>query len=155
MGNIEYTEVIEKLKSYCAYQERCEYEVLNKLNKTELNQLEIEKILASLKASGFLDNARFAEAFTSGKFKIKGWGKQKIRQGLKAKYLPEELIENALNSLDIDGYTQQLIDIANKKWHQLGLKKNQNTKQKLFRFLYGKGYESELINVVLGELLYQ
>jgi len=152
MNKQEYTEAFEKLKSYCAYQERCESEVLNKLNKTFLSQPEKEKLIGELKTQNFLDNVRFAEAFTSGKFKIKGWGKQKIRVGLKAKQLSEELINNALDKLDFDEYSIRLKEIALKKWRLFGYKKDHNTRQKLFRFLYGKGYESDLINEVLNGL---
>jgi regulatory protein len=153
METAEYTLVLEKLKSYCSYQERCESEVINKLNNTGLSQQGIEKLIVALKVGNFLNNERFAEAFTSGKFKMKGWGKQKIRQGLKAKFLTDELIENALGSLDMNDYTTRLEEIASKKWRLLGLKKNRNTQQKLFRFLYGKGYESEMIAKVLAKLL--
>lgn len=148
----EYTETLEKLKSYCAYQERCESEILTKLKSTFLNPRESKKLIEELKKMSFIDNARFAEAYASGKFRIKGWGKQKIRTGLKAKQLSEELINNALDKLDFDEYSIRLKEIARKKWRLLGNKKDLNTRQKLFRFLYVKGYESELINKVLNDL---
>lgn len=148
----EYTETLEKLKSYCAYQERCESEILTKLKSTFLNPRESKKLIEELKKMSFIDNARFAEAYASGKFRIKGWGKQKIRAGLKAKQLSEELINNALDKLDFDEYSIRIKEIARKKWRLLGNKKDRNTRQKLFRFLYVKGYESELINKVLNDL---
>lgn len=148
----EYTETLEKLKSYCAYQERCESEILTKLKSTFLNPRESKKLIEELKKMSFIDNARFAEAYASGKFRIKGWGKQKIRTGLKAKQLSEELINNALDKLDFDEYSIRIKEIARKKWRLLGNKKDRNTRQKLFRFLYVKGYESELINKVLNDL---
>jgi regulatory protein len=154
MDKPEFTETLEKMKAYCAYQERCESEILNKLNSSFLNQSEKEKLIIQLKNQNFLDNKRFAEAYASGKFKIKGWGKQKIRVGLKAKQIPESLIDSAFEELDQKEYKTRLIQIAQKKWRLLSYKKDNNTRQKLFRFLYGKGYESELINTILVELIH-
>ena len=147
-----YTEALEKLKSYCAYQERCEFEVIKKLESLGINEAGILTLISKLKQQNYLDNGRYAEAFTSGKHKIKGWGKVKIRVALKAKRLPEELITKALEQLDQEVYSARLNEVAQKKWRLLGDKKDQNTRQKLFRFLYGKGYESELVNRIISEL---
>ena len=146
------TEALEKLKSYCAYQERCEFEVIKKLESIGINETGILTLISKLKQQNYLDNGRFAEAFASGKHKIKGWGKVKIRVALKAKRLPEELITKALEQLDQEVYSARLKEITQKKWRLLGDKKDRNTRQKLFRFLYGKGYESELVNRIISEL---
>ena len=145
-------EALEKLKSYCAYQERCEFEVIKKLESLGIVEADINVVILKLKQQNYLDNARYSEAFASGKHKIKGWGKVKIKVALKAKRLPEELITNALKELDPNAYSMRLNEVANKKWRLLGEKKDRNTRQKLFRFLYGKGYESELINRIISDL---
>ena len=147
-----FTEALEKLKSYCAYQERCEFEVIIKLGALGVNEDDTFTIISALKQQNYLDNARYAEAFASGKHKIKGWGKVKISVELKAKRLPDELISKALDQLDHETYNERLFEVAQKKWRLLGEKKDRNTRQKLFRYLYGKGYESELINNVIKEI---
>ena len=147
-----FTESLEKLKSYCAYQERCEFEVIKKLESLGINETDIIAIVSKLKQQNYLDNGRYAEAFASGKHKIKGWGKVKIRVALKAQRLPDELITRALDELDPKAYSTRLNEVAQKKWRLLGKKRDRNTRQKLFRFLYGKGYESELINRVITNL---
>lgn len=147
-----YTEALEKLKTYCAYQERCEFEVINKLGSLGINERDSSIIVSDLKQQNFLDNTRYAQTFANGKHKIKGWGKVKIRFALKSKRLPEELIAIALEQLDPKLYSVNLNEIAQKKWKLLGDKKDQKTRQKLFRFLYGKGYESELLNRIISEL---
>lgn len=147
-----FTEALEKLRSYCAYQERCEFEVTKKLRSLGINEADTFTIISTLKQQNYLDNARYAEAFASGKHKIKGWGKVKISVELKAKRLPDELISKALDQLDPEIYNERLNEVAQKKWRLLGEKKDRNTRQKLFRFLYGKGYESELINKVINEI---
>jgi len=147
-----YTAALEKLKSYCAYQERCESEVIRKLELLGINEIDRVAIISKLKQQNYLDNARYADAFVSGKNKIKGWGKVKIRVALNAKKLPEELISKALEHIDSKDYGNSLNDIAHKKWKLLSYKKDRNTRKKLFRFLYGKGYESELVNRIILEL---
>lgn len=149
-----YIESLEKLKSYCAYQERCEFEVIEKLKSLGISETDTAAIISDLKQYGFLNNARFAEAFASGKHKIKGWGKVKIKIALKAKRLSEELIMAALDQIDTNYYKESLNEKAQKKLRLLGNKKDRNTRQKLFRFLYGKGYESELIEKAI-EILWE
>ena len=146
------TEALEKLKSYCAYQERCAFEVIKKLETLGINETDTTAIISKLKQLNYLDNSRYAEAFASGKHKIKGWGKVKIRVALKAKRLPEDLITKALEQLDSEAYLERLNELARKKWRLLGKAKDRNTRQKLFRFLYGKGYESESVNSIISEL---
>jgi len=147
-----FAEALEKLKSYCAYQERCEFEVIKKLGSLGINETDSIAVISKLKQQNYLNNARYAEAFASGKHKIKGWGKVKIRVELKAKRIPEELISKALEQIDQKIYNARLDEVAQKKWRLLGNKKDGNTRQKLFRFLYGKGYESELVNRIISDL---
>jgi len=152
MPTQEYSQALEKLKSYCAYQERCEFEVVKKIEGFNLDSSYTQKIVLELKQFNYLDNRRFADAYCSGKFKMKGWGKRKIYTELKARYVPGEIISSALNTIDDDEYKSKLIEIANKKWKLLNQNTDMKTRHRLSRFLYGKGYEAELINDFLGSL---
>ena len=149
-GNLK--ESLKKLESFCAYRERCEFEVREKLKVHGLKQTECEKIVETLKKAGFLDNARFAQAYASGKLRMKGWGKIKIREGLKKKHLPEHLITQALQSLDDEQYREIMRRVAEKKWKLLGRKSGPRTREKLFAFLFQRGFEKDLIYRLVGEL---
>jgi regulatory protein len=148
----EYAEAKIKLESYCAYQERCTFEVLEKLKNFDLNDVEIEQLLQELKNDNFLNEERFARSYASGKFAIKSWGKNKIKSHLIAKRVPKEIIEIALNDLDYDEYLARLQQLATKKAAELNKEKNPWTrKQKIMRFLASKGYETHLIYETIGD----
>ncbi|HTN38810.1 MAG TPA: hypothetical protein VL053_17135, partial [Arachidicoccus sp.] len=72
----------QKIRAYCAYQERNHYEVKQKLYSYGLFSTDVEVILTGLIVDGYLNEERFARQFAGGKFRMKGWGKMKIIQEL-------------------------------------------------------------------------
>lgn len=141
----EYQTAKTKLESFCAYQERCTHEVKEKIKAFDLRESEIAELLSFLRDNKYLDEERFARSYASGKFVIKGWGRVKIRSHLKAKFVPNELIQRGLSEIDDDAYLERLKHLAQRKWVELAKEKNDWTKkQKLYRFLAGKGYETFL-----------
>ena len=134
-----------KAEAYCAYQERSQQEVRDKLYDWGLHMEDVEQIISELISTNFLNEERYANAFALGKFRIKGWGKIKIQQHLKAKRVSTPLIKIALQQIDLDEYEEKLTDIIKKKstvsLQQLSLQ----DKAKLVRYLQSKGFENALI----------
>ncbi len=152
--NFSFLEAKTKIEAFCAYQERCAQEVSRKLDSWSITGEQQEQLLAHLISFNFLNEERFAEAFTSGKFRIKKWGRVKIRQQLKARNISEYSLKKALESIDPDLYIQTLRELAEAKLRDISRKKESDyvRKGKIFRFLSGKGFESDLVYDVLGEL---
>lgn len=138
-----------KAESWCAYQERAQQEVRDKLYEWNLKPDEVEELITELITTNFLNEERFAMAYVSGKSNIKKWGKIKIKQGLKLKKVPEKLIQKALNSIDGDQYLANLLATAEKKSAVLNEKDPLKRKYKLVSYLQGKGFENDLIFLVL------
>ena len=138
-----------KAESWCAYQERSQQEVRNKLYEYGLHQTDVEDLISELITTNFLNEERFAMAYASGKVNIKKWGKIKVKQGLKLKKVPDRLIQKALNSIDGDKYVANLLAIAEKKSSILTEKEPYKKKFKLITYLLSKGYELDIINDVL------
>jgi regulatory protein len=138
-----------KAESYCAYQERSQQEVRDKLYDWGLHHDEVEEVITELILTNFLNEERFAMAYVSGKFNIKKWGKIKIKQGLKLKKVPEKMIIKALNTIDYDDYLQVILAAAEKKAPFITEKDPYKKKYKLVTYLMGKGFESNLISEVL------
>lgn len=134
-----------KAESYCAYQERAQQEVRDKLYEWGLYPNEVEQIVSELISDNFLNEERFAKAFVSGKFRMKGWGKIKIKQHLKAKRVSEPLIKIALREIDLDDYEQKLEELIAKKRSEFGEKLSLADKAKIVRYIQSKGYENDLI----------
>lgn len=138
-----------KAESWCAYQERAQQEVRDKLYEYGLHQNEVEELITELIVTNFLNEERFAMAYVSGKVNIKKWGRIKIKQGLKFKKVPDKLIQKALNSIDGEKYVANLLATAEKKIKVLTEKDPIKKKYKLITYLQTKGFEKDLIFDVL------
>lgn len=134
-----------KAESFCAYQERAQQEVRDKLYLWGLHAEDVENIISDLIGDNYLNEERFALAYSLGKFRIKKWGKIKISQHLKAKRVSKPLIKLALNAIDLDDYEKTLDETILAKIKTPISKITLAEKAKLVRFLQSKGFESELI----------
>jgi regulatory protein len=155
MKNSEHTysflEAKQKIEAWCAYQERAQSEVEKKLREYGLDTEDTYALTSDLIINNFLNEQRFASAFTSGKVRIKRWGRKKIYNQLLQKHVAKIIIQEAFNEIDLDIYQENLTYLAQRKFTE--------TKGTLFerkvktaRFLAGKGYEFDLIQDVLEHL---
>jgi regulatory protein len=144
---------LSKIKQYCAYQERCHSEVKTKLYSFGLNKNEVEEIVYHLITENYLNEERFAIMYAGGKFRMKQWGKNKIKQSLKFKQVSDYCIKKALKEIDEKEYRNTFYKLADQKIKSLKGEKNLFTKKrKLQDFLIRKGYESQLITEVVNDL---
>ena len=148
----ESSEGIEKVRKYCAYQDRCRSDVWLKLSRLDCPKEEIEGIIQQMEYEGFLDEVRFANAYVRGHFSIKGWGRIKIQNGLRAKRIAEALIDKALNEIDPQAYYNKLLQVAQKKAANIDLN-DWDHKQKFKVWLLSKGYEYPLIDDAIDDIL--
>ena len=140
---------LAKAEHYCAYQERSQQEVRDKLYEWGLWTDAVENIISQLISGNFLNEERFAKAYTKGKFNQKGWGKIKIKQGLKLKKVPDVLVKKALQTIDPDDYLQVLDKVIRKKAATITEKDPYKRRYKLQQYALSRGYEADLITDVL------
>lgn len=152
--NSEVKRLYLKIRSFCARAERCEQEAAEKLKQWGLGSEDINACLQLLAADGFIDNGRYARAFTSDKFRLQKWGKLKITHHLKAKGIARPLIETALQTeINEQEYQQTLHELAIRK--KMLLREEDAPllkKQKLTQYLLQKGYEPVLVQKQLAQL---
>src|SRR5690554_2336759 len=141
-----------KIASYCAYQERCQKEVRDKLYEYGLHSHEVENLITSMILEGFLNEERFAKAFARGKFRIKKWGKLRISRELKFRVTSDTLVRIALKEIDEQEYWETLIYLAEKKLTEIKEKDKYKKRAKVYQFLTYKGYETELVQSALESL---
>ena len=149
---VTQAEAITKVESYCAYQERSTYEVRNKLKTWDLTEPDIEIIISHLLEENFLNEERFAEAYTLGKFRIKGWGKLKIKQALKLKRVSPEIITKSLKKIDDKAYISRIKHLLERKSSRLTEKIPYKRHQKLAQYAITKGFEQEVIFKLLTKI---
>ena len=142
-----------KAEHFCAYQERAQQEVRDKLYEYGLHQNAVENIISTLITEGFINEERFANSYARGKFNQKGWGKIKIKQGLKFKKVPDVLIKKALQGIPYDDYIRMLQKVLTKKAAQVTEKNTYKRRYKLHQYALSRGYEGDIIVDILKELV--
>jgi regulatory protein len=140
-----FEELLTRLEYFCAYQERCEYDVLEKIKKLGLDGPEKTKLLIKrLQKEGFLDQQRFIASYVMGKVSIKKWGVNKIRAGLIQKRISPDDIARGIMEIDTNIYQENLRSLFEKKIINLAdYKTDHQQKSKVVRFLSSKGYTAE------------
>jgi regulatory protein len=148
-------QALQKARHYCGYQERSHSEVKDKLYSFGLRKKDVETALATLIEENYLNEERFAIQFAGGHFRLKEWGRVKIRYELRQRQVSEYCIKKALASIDEEDYEQTLGRLAARKWEILEDEGNAYVrKRKLQDYLLQKGYEpdsvSEAVRTVAG-----
>jgi regulatory protein len=134
-----------KAQMSCAYQERCQQEMRDKLYEWGLHSNEVENIIADLISTNFLNEERFAKAFAGGKFRIKKWGKVKIKIELKKRKISDYCIRKGLAEIDDLEYIKTLKDILSKKLKENTKGKIQIRNYKAAQYAQSRGFEGDLI----------
>jgi regulatory protein len=143
-----------KIKNWCAYQERSQQETRRKLYEYGLHEEDVEQIIANLIGENFLNEERFALAFAGGKFRIKQWGRGKIKMELKKHKVSDYCINKALKSIDSDDYEKTMIKTIEKK---LKLVKSTDVRKQFYStlsYLVSRGFESDLVTEQLNNILH-
>jgi len=143
---------LQKAKYFCGYQERSHNEVKEKLYGFGLYKNDVEELLSLLIEENYLNEERYAIAFAGGKFRMKQWGRVKIRYELQQKKVSAYCIKKALASIEEADYEKTLQKLASAKLLVLKSEKNIFVKKtKLRNYLLQKGFEPSLIMGLIQE----
>jgi regulatory protein len=137
--------ILKKLQYYCAYQERCHEEVRTKLLSYKVYGQELEEVIAQLVQDDFLNEERFAKAYARGKFRIKQWGRNRIRRELKFRKISDYCIQKGMAEIDEEEYVQTLDQLLQTARQEAGKKTPAQRYKFIMERLLRKGYESNLI----------
>lgn len=141
-------QALQKLKHYCAYQERCHSEVKEKLYSLGVWKKDHDEIIAALIEENYLNEERFAMAFAGGKWRMKQWGRVKIKYELRQKQVSDYCIKKALKQIDEEEYLRVLKVLASDKYAALKNEQYLVRKKRTMDYLINKGFEMELVRAV-------
>lgn len=127
-------------------------EVRMKLKSWGLIQEAIDLLIVELIQFNFLNEERYARSFARGKFRIKKWGKIKIRMALKKRDINFKCIDLSMLEIDDKTYFNTLKELLQKKNETVKETNSYKRKMKLTSYLVSRGYEYDLINDALVEL---
>ncbi len=146
-------EALQKLRHYCAYQERSHQEVKEKLYSFGLYKQDVEDAISVLIEENYLNEERYARAFAGGYFRSKQWGRVKITHALKQKGVSAYCIQKAMKEIDDEAYDKTIRDLVDKKWAQLkgeGLQAYQK-KFKVMQYMLQRGFETPRVQAALAD----
>lgn len=132
--------IITQMERFCAWQERCPFDVRRKLMSYHLSEEQEDAVVKHLADNQFLDENRYVESFVRSKVKA-AWGKQKIVAALRAKQIPQSLVERFCAEISTDDYTEKLRQSI-EKWQRMH-PNVERAREKLIRHLLSKGYGME------------
>ncbi len=143
---------LNKAAKYCARRETCEFDMRRKLQQWGASGDVINSVIDGLKQMDFINHRRYAEAFANDKVRFDRWGKMKIRYALEQKQIEPEFIDRALEGIDDSLYEQTLKDVLQAKMRSLS-HEDPAFRQKLVNYAARKGFEFDLINKLLDQML--
>jgi len=142
-------EIVSRIQFFCAKQERCTNEVREKLLQYGTQEDEIDELISKLIESRFLNEDRYAKAYAHDKITIQKWGKVKVKHMLRSKKVGDSIIDNALKEIDNDLYLAILEKVLLHKSATISSTDSYQKKQKLYKYLLSRGFESYLISETL------
>lgn len=148
----DLNEAREKIRGFCLYRERSQKEAREKLLSYGLLPDIADTLLSELIQERYVDEERFARAFVRGKYKIKRWGRGRIKQALYPHQLSAYVLKKAFTEIEAEPYYANLQYLAEKRWPLTKAANTYQRKQKIFAYLLRQGYEGDLIKDVLDDL---
>ena len=143
---------LNKMMALCSRREFCKDDIRSKLLLSGIGNNDSDKIIGILLKENFINELRYAIAFTNDKFNYNKWGKLKIAAHLNAKRIPHDIVQSALDSIDNAKYTTLIKDLVFDHSTKIKAKNKYELKAKLFRYGHSKGFESNLLYDILNEL---
>ena len=143
--------ILEKMRSYCMYQERCIQEVKKKLTRLQVVPKSKSKIINHLIDDDYLNEVRFTKSFIQGKLRIKKWGRIKLNYELKIRGVKKIIIDEEINKISKANYYDYFNEFSNNKIKTLKGSKEQKKRSFINYFTY-RGWENNLIYEKLNEI---
>jgi regulatory protein len=143
--------ILEKMQSYCMYQERCIKEVKKKLTRLQVTPKTKSKVINHLIDNDYLNEVRFTKSFIQGKLRIKKWGKIKLIYELRVRGVKKFIIDEEINKISKDDYYNYFNEFSNNKIKILKGSKDQKKRSFINYFTY-RGWENNLIYEKLNEI---
>lgn len=155
---MKYFSDIERAKSrainYISGKLKTKYEVRLKLKENGFAEDVIDEVLDILEKEEYLNDKVYCEIFIEDKKKLNGYGKNKIKSLLIQKGISKNIFEDFLNEFEYDEEFDNALKMGIKKLELLSNEEdNFKKKQKIINYLTYRGFDFDVINDVLKEIL--
>ncbi len=143
-----------KLETLCARLEHSTGELIQKLRNWGISSSDSEEIIKSLTRDKFVDDRRFASAFARDRLLYSGYGRRRIAMALAQKKVSADIIKEVLvEVLDPEEYFSRLQQIIETKALKMEEVDSWESRNKLYRWAVGRGFESDIVVSALKKVL--
>lgn len=146
-------DILSKLYRFLTYQERCRQDIVSKLYKLSIPERFHQDYIQHLEEENYLNEERFCNQFVKSKIRGNKWGRKKVAFALQQKGVQPSDIDKALEGFSTEEYANIAIRVAEKKNKTIKTDDIWKRKQKLYKYLAQKGFETSIINTTLERVL--
>ena len=133
------------LAALCAQAEHCQWEMLEKMRRWELDDEAQARVMQRLVSERYVDDERYARAFVKDKVRYNKWGRRKVEQALWQKHIDEDIRQQVLDEIDDEEYISVLRPLLKQKRRSTKAANDYQLNQKLMRFALGRGFTFDII----------
>lgn len=149
-------EALLRLENLCSRSEQCEFELERKMIGWGVRREDRKAILEELRENRYVDDKRFARSYANDKARFSAWGPNKIRMELIKRHIKSSDISEALHGVEQEVWKTGLLRNARSKAKNLQLdlegEEGYLERQKLYRYLIGRGFPSSAVSAVVKKL---
>ncbi len=138
-------DVFLTLAALCAQAEHCQWEMLEKLRRWELDDEAQARVMQRLVAERYVDDERYARAFVKDKIRYNKWGRRKVEQALWVKHISDDIRHKVLDEVDDEEYLAVLRPLLKQKRRTTKATDEYDMNRKLCRFALSRGF---LYNII-------
>lgn len=148
-----YYDIYNKVVKYILKKRRSEKEIHIYLNKYNLTNTEVNKMVDKLKHLKLIDDLQYCKAYINDSLILRKNGVNKIKKELLNQGISSEIIDLELNSIDVNILNDKLEKLIIKKISMNKKYSNDYLKQKILNELVNLGYERDLILDIINKNL--
>lgn len=146
-------QALQALMRLCSRAEKSSGDAMRLMHTWNVPEGERRGVLAKLIELRFIDDARYAEAYTREKSQLAGWGAKKIALHLRQKGIDKEIITHTLSALDGDAQLEQLTAKLERKMRTTKAVNSYELRGKLLRYGLGLGYDYEMTREAIDKIV--
>ena len=147
-------QALQSLMRLCARSEKSTGDALRLMRTWGVPEAEQRTVLDKLLADRYIDNRRYAEAYTREKSQLSGWGERKIAMQLRLKGVERETISAVLAELmDDDDKRERLREKLQRKLRSTKAANDYELRGKLLRYALGLGYDYDMAADAIDEVV--
>ena len=134
-----YGQALQVSLRYVSFKPRTAAEVCRRVGR-DFEQPVVERVLASLKRYGYLDDAEYARQWRSSRERRRPRGSFLLRRELRAKGVADDLIDDALDGLDETSNAYRAGQRPAQRWLNDGSMPHTTFQRKMWDYLKRRGF---------------